>query len=90
MPQHPQTVAHLKKKLVSTARAIITYQVGLSVGCIRVDRTLSWLRQDIPLSYPVFDEYLRSVQELPISTERLEWNRDALRASDKKLEAANR
>ena len=78
------------KKLVSAARAIVTYQVGLPVGCIRVQRALFWLRPHKELSYPVFDKYLEALRTLPISSERLEWNREALREADKKLEAVSR
>jgi len=89
MPNPPKDVAYLKQ-LVSAARAIVTYQVGLPVGCIRVQKILSWLRPHLELSYPVFDEYLKSVEGLPLSSERLHWSRDALRASDIKLEEENR
>ncbi len=89
MPNPPQSVTHLKK-LVSAARAIVTYQVGLPVGSIRIGRILSSLQPLIELSYPVFDEYLKALTGLPISSERLEWSRErSLRVHDKKLEAAN-
>ena len=89
MANPPKSVTYLKK-LVSAARAIVTYQVGLPFGCIRVRRTLIWLRPYKELSYPVFDEYLRALSELPISSERLKWNREALREADKKLEVVSR
>jgi hypothetical protein len=89
MANPPKSVSYLKK-LVGAARAIVTYQVGLPVGCIRVSRVLYWLRPHQELSYPVFDKYLQALRELPISSERLEWNREALREADKKLEAASR
>jgi hypothetical protein len=89
MANPPKSVSYLKK-LVSAARAIVTYQVGLPVGCIRVSRVLTRLRPYKELSYPVFDEYLQALRPLPISSERLEWNREALREADKKLEAASR
>jgi|SRR5271155_2332587 len=88
MPNPPKSVA-LLKKLVSAARSIVTYQMGLPVGCIRVRNILVRLRPHIELSYPVFDGYLESVRDLPISSERLKWNYDALRDADKKLEAAS-
>jgi len=37
----------------------------------------------------VFDEYLKEVQELPISSERLHWDRGVLQEKDKSLEEAN-
>ena len=88
MASPPKSVSYLQK-LVSAARAIVTYQVGLPVGCIRVRKILFWLRPHKEVSYPVFDEYLRALSELPISSERLHWNRDVLREADKKLEAVS-
>jgi hypothetical protein len=88
MPNPPKSVSDLKK-LISTARAIVTYQVGLPFGCIRVRRILSDLRAQ-GLVYPVFDEYLQALKELPMGSEHLKWNRDALRERDVKLEAESR
>src|SRR5438270_3907058 len=84
MANPPKTVAYLKN-LVSAARAIVTYQVGLPVGCIRVRKFMLSLRPQKEVSYPVFDEYLQTLKELPISSERLHWSRTALREADKKL-----
>ena len=89
MANPPQSVIYLKK-LTSAARAIVTYQVGLPVGCTQVRKVLFWLRPNMELSYPIFDEYLKSLDGLPISSERLKWSRNALREPDKKLEASNR
>jgi len=41
---------------------------------------------DLPTA---FDEYLKAVQDLPISAERLLWNRSVLHEKDKALEAIN-
>jgi len=52
-------------------------------------RTFCWLapyEKDFP---GVFEEYLSTVRGLPLSSERLLWNRDVLREKDKTLEAAN-
>ena len=77
------------KKVVAVARNIVTYQIGLPAGCVRMQRTLSWLapyEKDLP---EVFDEYLKKVSRLPITSERLFWDRKALEERDKLLEAAN-
>jgi hypothetical protein len=37
----------------------------------------------------VFADYLKEVQELPIASERLLWDRSVLREKDKMLEATN-
>lgn len=38
----------------------------------------------------MFDKYMQALSGLPISSERLMWNREALREADKKLEAVSR
>jgi Protein of unknown function (DUF2489) len=72
-------------KLVSAARAIVTYQTSLPLGCMRVQRTMFWL-PDEQRHYAVFAEFLAAIRELPVGTERLQWDREALRARDVELE----
>jgi hypothetical protein len=72
-------------KLVSAARAIVTYQTSLPLGCTRVHRVMFWL-PDEARAFPVFDEVLAAIRDLPVGTERLHWNRDALRERDVQLE----
>jgi hypothetical protein len=77
------------KKVVAAARSIVTYQTGLPAGCVRMNRALFWLapyETDLP---GVFDEYLKEVRQLPITSERLFWDRKALCETDKLLEATN-
>lgn len=77
------------KKVVAVARSIVTYQIGLPAGCMRMRRTLCWLSPYETGLPEVFDEYLNEVRLLPITSERLFWDREALQKSDKLLEAAN-
>ena len=77
------------KKVVAVARSIVTYQIGLPAGCVRMRRTLSWLAPHEKGLPEVFEEYMNEVRLLPITSERLYWNREALQESDKLLEAAN-
>ena len=78
------------RKLVANARAIISYQVGLPVGCVKMNRLLIWLEQEGErLEFPVFAEYLGKVRELPIGSERLECSRAALRRYDERLVSIN-
>ncbi len=77
------------KKVVSTARAIVTYQIGLPVGCQRMNRALTWLKlHEINLP-SIFDEYLAETVGLPIGSERLEWDRKTLHQKDIALENIN-
>jgi hypothetical protein len=52
-------------------------------------RTLYWLAPYETGLPTVFEEYLTEVQELPITSERLLWNRSVLQEKDKALEATN-
>lgn len=55
-----------------------------------MQRTLLWLapyETGLPI---IFDEYLKEVQGLPKTSERLLWDRKVLREKDKLLETANR
>lgn len=54
-----------------------------------MQRTLYWLSPYETGLPEVFDEYLNKVRLLPITSERLFWDREALQKSDKLLEAAN-
>ena len=73
-------------KLVSAARAIITYQAALPLGCKRVARILYALRPFEEIDFPVFREFLDATRDLPVGTERLHWQREALRERDVQLE----
>jgi hypothetical protein len=77
------------RKVVSAARAIVTYQIGLPQGCVRVNRALRWLAPYEKSLPTVFEDYLKEVRLLPIGSERLTWNRKALKEKDIALEAAN-
>ncbi|MBV9928116.1 MAG: DUF2489 domain-containing protein [Acidobacteria bacterium] len=78
------------RKLVANARAIISYQVGLPVGCVKMNRLLYWLENEgEKLDFPVFGEYLETVREIPTGSERLECSRAALRRYDERLVPIN-
>ncbi|HEY9401131.1 MAG TPA: DUF2489 domain-containing protein [Pyrinomonadaceae bacterium] len=78
------------RKFVSNARAIISHQVGLPVGCMKMDRLLRWLEiEGEKLDFPVFGEYYKNVLEIPIASERLECSRAALRRYDARLVPIN-
>ena len=77
------------KKVVSAARSILTYQIGLPVGCQRMRRALTWLEPHETNLPTVFDEYLAATLGLPIGPERLEWDRKILHEKDTALENIN-
>jgi hypothetical protein len=53
-------------------------------------RSLSWLSPYESALPTVFEEYLKEVQGLPLTSERLLWDRSVLREKDKDIEATNR
>lgn len=83
--------AHEKdiKKLVSAARALVTYQVGLPHAIARISKILVWLGWTEREEYQLFRAYLSETDDLPIGTERLLCDREALRRFDKRLERIN-
>ena len=89
-PDDDKQYASLLRDVVANARAIITYQVGMPHGCVRMSRLFAWVKPRRSFDFPVFDEYLKVIQPFAIGSDRLEWNRDALFEQDRKLEEINR
>lgn len=86
---NPSRRDSVARKVVSAARSIVTYQIGLPEGCRQMSRNLIWLapyETDLPT---VFDEYLKEVRGLPLGSERLLWDRKVLQEKDVSLEATN-
>ena len=77
------------RKVVAVARSIVTYQVGLSIGCRRMLRTLIWLTPHETNLPTIFKEYLDRVRDLPVGSERLYWNREILQQKDVEIERIN-
>jgi hypothetical protein len=78
------------RKVVAAARSVVTYQIGLPQGCVKINRALRWLAPYETGLPTVFEDYLKEVQSLPIGSERLTWDRKILREKDIALEAANK
>jgi len=82
----------LLDRLVSAARSVVTYEAGLPQGCRRIANILTWLSpQGVETDgQAVFAEYCSALGEFPAGSERLLWNREALRKYDVRLEKLNR
>jgi len=95
--EKPQTILQrenvkrkLLRKLVATARNIITYEVGIPFGVWKMNRLITWLGySDLSLNFPVFEEYWKSVAAIPTGKERLYCSREALRRYDVDLNQIN-
>ena len=77
------------RKVMSAARAILADQIGLSAGCQRLHRALLWLSPYETYLPTIADEYMKAVAGLPIGSERLRWEREALRKKDIVLDSVN-
>lgn len=95
--EKPQTILQrenskrkLLRKLVANARNIISCEVGISFGAWKMNRLIHWLEHSgVHLSFPVFEEYVKSVSAIPSGKERLHCSRDALRRYDADLNHIN-
>lgn len=81
----PEQEVARKKQMVSAAKALLSLQVGIGVGCVRIEKILHWLSlQDDP-RYQVFKQFLAATVGLPMGNERLLWAHEALLECDAKL-----
>jgi hypothetical protein len=79
------------RKLAANARAIISYQVGLPVGCVKMEKIFYWLKYEgyETAESHVFKTYCGATRELLTGSERLNCSREALRRNDQRLVAIN-
>ena len=75
-----------QKKLVANARAIISNQIGLPLGCLKMGARITWLQEYEEINYPVFEAYNSESSVVAVGSERLNCSRDALRRYDKVLD----
>ena len=88
---NPPKEVGLMRKLVSTARSVITKQVELPLGILRLTKNLAWLKHHNvnPLTseeLAIVEDYYDRIKELPLGQERIYWSPELLMKSDEKLE----
>ena len=77
------------KKLVSNARAIISNEIGIPIGSLKMERIILWINDIKPLTeiqLDVFTSYNNQTNEYPIGVDRLGYNKDYLLELDVKLD----
>jgi hypothetical protein len=89
-PHNDEEYQALLRRVIANARAIITYQVGLPSGCLRMQRLFLCLQPRRTFEFSVFDEYLMVVRPFATGPERLHWNRQLLFEQDREFEEINR
>lgn len=81
----PEQEVARKKQLVSAAKALLSLQVGIGVGCIRINKLLYWLGLEGSEYGQVFRQFLDATRDIPIGNDRLHWSSQALLEQDAKL-----
>jgi len=71
------------KKLVASARAVLSGNIGITVGVFRLRNNFDWLDKKLFDEFPVFEEYASKIPtEVPVGSARLEWNLSSLMKND--------
>lgn len=81
----PEQEVARKKQLVSAAKALLSLQVGIGVGCIRISKLLYWLGLEGSEHGQVFKQFIDVTRDIPIGNDRLHWVPEALLEQDAKL-----
>ena len=92
MEKRNDKLAGLKKRFVSNARAIISEEVGLSIGVRKMCNIILWLNEEEPSIYSsrtVFQEYDNRIREIPYGTARLYCSKEAFKRYDDALNRVN-
>ncbi len=85
-----QQEENLRNKLLANARAMLSNQVAMPLGAVKMNKIRNWgsgieILAKIDLS--VFEEYASTFKSSPVGSERLLWHKEALKEQDKHLDA---
>ena len=71
-------------KLIANAKDILTNKVGISLGVRKMNKLISAMNHAQPLSIDlsVFREFENKIDGCPVGSERLLWEREALKKKD--------
>lgn len=77
------------RKLVSNSKAIITNHIAIPLGVRKMNKIRFWLGESELLSQidlQVFDDFEKEIHGLPVGSERLLWEKEALKKQDEAME----
>ena len=71
-------------KLIANAKDILTNQIGISLGVRKMNKILSTIHstQAVNIDLSVFQEFEKKIDGCPVGSERLLWEREALKKKD--------
>lgn len=82
----PEQEISRRAKLISTAKALLSLQVGLAVGASRVRNVLSWLGEDYRREHPIFEFFIANIPaDIPLGGARLLWRSEVMLETDDRL-----
>jgi len=82
----PEQELARRRKLVSAAKALLSLQVGIAVGAMRVEGVLRWLGRPYEESHSIFSKFIDSIpRSIPLGGARLRWNPERMLELDEVL-----
>ena len=83
MPQsHEISTLHVNK-LIANAKDILTNKVGISLGVRKMNKLIAGNNShSISVDLSVFQEFEKKIDGCPVGSERLLWEREALKKKD--------
>lgn len=82
----PAQLVARKTKLASTAKALITGDVGLVPASLHISRALRALESEAPSSFGVFEQFYEAIPlKIPLGVARLQWPIELLLEFDAEL-----
>jgi len=84
MPPQPATATSQINKLIANAKDILTNQVGISLGVRKMNKIAASANdvQSLKIDLTVFQEFEKKIDGCPVGSERLLWEREALKKKD--------
>ncbi len=84
MPSPKVTSSTVVDKLVSNAKAILSNRIGISLGVKKMNEIASSLsgQQKSQIDLSVFEEFAKRINGCPVGSERLLWDKEALKKQD--------
>jgi len=84
MPNAQEISTAQVNKLIANAKDILTNKVGISLGVRKMNKLISGKNNShpIPIDLSVFKEFEKKIDGCPVGSERLLWEREALKKKD--------
>jgi len=84
MPTSQEVSTAQVNKLIANAKDILTNKVGISLGVRKMNKLIAGNNNSHPLSVDlsVFQEFEKKIDGCPVGSERLLWEREALKKKD--------